>query len=127
VRSDGTYRTLQTPTPAQEGLLRTYDVPPYVPSGAAGAIPFLDIANQYVVTGASYDVGLLRGLSQAQIAAMLKDGRTDQARGIIGTANVLTAAVCSATGDSPPEVCGQSAVKSLEAVRAASPVPMHTS
>ena len=55
-----------------------------MPTSSAGAIPFLDIANQYLVTGSSFDVGLLRGLSQAQIAAMLKDDQTDQARAILG-------------------------------------------
>ena len=123
VRSGGTYTELQTPTPAQENLLRTYDVPPYVPASSAGAIPFLDTANLYTVTGSSYDVGLLRGLTQEQIGAMLKDGTTDQARAILGTANVLTAAVCSATADNPSEVCGQPVVRTQEAALAALPAP----
>jgi hypothetical protein len=123
VRSGGSYTSLQTPTPAQDSLLRTYDAPPYVPAGSAGAIPFLDIANQYLVNGASYDSGLLRGLSQAQIAAMLPDGTSSQARAIIGTANILTAAVCSATGDSPADVCQTPAVQTLQATLAATPAP----
>ncbi len=123
VRSGGKYRDLQTPTPAQENLLPTYDTPPYVPPSSAGAIPFLDVANQYMVTGSNFDVGLLRGLTQAQIAAMLKDGTTDSARAILGTANVLTAAVCSATADNPPDVCGQPVVRTQEAALAALPAP----
>jgi hypothetical protein len=123
VRSGGTYRGLQTPSPAQDNLLRTYDVPPYVPASSANAIPFLDIANQYVVTGSNFDVGLLRGLSQAQIAATLKDGTSDPARAILGTANVLTATVCSTTGDTPAEVCGQQAVRTQAAALAAIPAP----
>jgi Domain of unknown function (DUF929) len=122
-RSGGKYRDLQTPTPAQENLLRTYDVPPYVPPSSAGAIPFLDIANQYMVTGSNFDAGLLRGLSQAQIAAMLKDGTTEPARAILGTANVLTAAVCSATADNPPDVCGQPVVRTQEAALTTLPAP----
>jgi hypothetical protein len=123
VRSGNSYRALQTPTPDQDSLLRTYDAPPYVPAQAAGSIPFIDFANQYVVSGASYDVGLLRGLSQAQIAAMLAGGSSDQARAIIGTANVLTAAICSATGDNPASVCAEPAVHTLEATLAASSPP----
>jgi hypothetical protein len=121
VRSGSTYKDLQTPTPAQDGLLRKYDVPPYVPPSSAGAIPFLDIANQYMVTGSNFDVGLLRGLTQAQIAAMLKDGTTEPARAILATANVLTAAVCSATADNPADVCGQPVVRTQEAALAAIP------
>jgi hypothetical protein len=123
VRSGGSYKDLQTPTPAQESLLRTYDAPPYVPASSAGAIPFLDVANQYMVTGSNFDVGQLRGLSQAQIAAMVKDGSTDAGRAILGTANVLTAAVCSATADNPPDVCSQPVVRTQEAALAALPTP----
>ena len=40
---NGSYQTLQTPTAAQSALLAKYD--------SAGSIPFLDVANKYVVTG----------------------------------------------------------------------------
>jgi hypothetical protein len=123
VRSGGSYQTLQTPTPAQQTLVRTYDGPPYLPAGSAGSIPFVDFANAYVLSGASYDPGLLHGLSQAQIAASLNDATSAQAQAIVGSANVLTAAICSATGDSPAEVCGQAAVKALEATLAGLPAP----
>lgn len=123
VRSGSTYQALQTPTPAQNQVLQKYDAPPYVPASAAGSIPFLDFANQYLVTGASFDVGLLRGMSQPQIAATLADGSSDQARAIVGSANVLTAAICSATGDQPAEVCGSAAVKSIASALAAAPAP----
>jgi hypothetical protein len=123
VRSGSAYTTLQTPTPAQDALLRTYDGPPYVPSRSAGAIPFLSIANQYVVTGASFDLGLLHGFSQAEIAASLSAGTSDQARAIVGNANALTAALCLATGDAPADVCTQPAVRSLEASLLDRPAP----
>ena len=60
----GTYQTLQTPTAAQSSLLTTYD--------AAGSIPFLDIGNKYVITGASYSPQVLQGLSREQISAQLQ-------------------------------------------------------
>jgi hypothetical protein len=123
VRSGGGYQTLQTPTPAQDALVRQYDAPPYVPSSAAGSIPFVDFANQYVVAGATYNVGVLQGMSQSQIAAMLAGGTTDQAKAILGSANVLTAAVCSSTNNQPGDVCGSPAIQSLEATLAAAPPP----
>jgi len=62
-------------------------------------------------------------MNHSQIAVALADPSTPQARAILGTANALTAAICSATGDTPAEVCGLPAVKSLEATLAAQPVP----
>jgi uncharacterized protein DUF929 len=123
VRSGNGYTPLQTPTPAQTSVLQKYDVPPYVPAQSAGAIPFIDIAGQYVISGASYDTGVLRGLTQAQVAAALSDPNSPVARGVLGGANVLTAAICSATGNTPGEVCGQAAVQTLQAALAAAPVP----
>jgi Domain of unknown function (DUF929) len=123
VRSGGAYQRLQTPTPAQSRVVQTYDAAPYVPAQSAGAIPFIDFAGQYVVPGASFDIGVLRGLSHDQIASALSDPSTPQARAILGASNALTAAICAGTGDSPAEVCGQPAVQSLEASLAAQPVP----
>ena len=48
------------------------------------------------------------------IADSLGNPSTEQARAILGTANVLTAAICSATGDTPGDVCGQPAVRALQ-------------
>ena len=123
VRSGSTYTPLQTPTPDQAGVLREYDAPPYVPASSAGAIPFVDIADQYVISGASYDVGVLRGQSLESIAQSLADPSSPRAQAIVGGANVITAAVCTATGNTPGEVCGQSAIQSLEATLASTPVP----
>lgn len=123
VRSGRAYETLQTPTPDQEQLLRQYDVPPYVPANSAGAIPFVDIAGQYVISGASYDVGVLRGQSLESIAQSLSNPGSAQAQAIIGGANVITAALCTATGDQPGEVCTQPAVQELEATLASTPTP----
>ena len=49
----GTYTTLQTPTKAQEALVAKYD------SSSGGAIPFVDFGNKYLISGASYDAGVL--------------------------------------------------------------------
>jgi hypothetical protein len=123
VRAGRLYAPLQTPTPDQEQLLRQYDAPPYVPASSAGAIPFIDIADQYVISGASYDVGVLRGQTMESIAQSLADPSSPRAQAIIGGANAITAALCAATGDAPHDVCGQAAIQSLESTLAATPVP----
>jgi uncharacterized protein DUF929 len=121
VRSGSSYSPLQTPTAAQTNLLQTYDAPPYVPAQSAGSIPFIDIGGQYVVSGASFDVGVLRGMTADQIASTLGDASTPQAKAIVGGANALTAAICIATGNTPSDVCGQAAVKALQATLTAAP------
>src|SRR5215472_13481080 len=60
--STGGYTTLQTPTTEQQALLVKYD------SANNGAIPFIDFGNRYLSVGATYDVGLLKGLTWSQIA-----------------------------------------------------------
>jgi Domain of unknown function (DUF929) len=123
VRSGNSYQTLQTPTPAQTQVLQKYDAPPYVPRQSAGAIPFVDFGGQYVGSGASYDPSVLRGLTAEQIAASLSDPNTPQAKAILGQANALTAAICSATGNTVAEVCSLPAVASIQATLAATPAP----
>ena len=117
------YAPLQTPTPAQNSVLRTYDAPPYVPAQSAGSIPFIDFGGQYMVSGATFDVGALRGMTQDQIAAQLSNPSSPQAQAIIGSANALTAAICTATANVPAEVCSAPTIQSLQAQLAATPVP----
>jgi hypothetical protein len=123
VRSGNGYQPLQTPTPAQTSVLQSYDKPPYVPASAAGSIPFIDIGDQYLVSGASYDVGTLRGMTPDQIAAALSNPSSPQAQAVVGSANALTAAICSSTGNMPVDVCSAPTVVSLQATLAATPVP----
>jgi len=112
-KSTGTYTNLETPTKDQQALLNKYDVPPYVPAGSNGAIPFVDFGNQYLIAGASYNPQVLSGLTWAKIASDLKDPTSQVAKAIGGTANYMTAAICKMTGNSPASAC-TSAVKSLE-------------
>jgi hypothetical protein len=93
---DGTYQTLQTPTAAESKLLASYD--------PQGSIPFIDIGNTYVVTGASFSPQVLAGLSRSQIASELGDPSTAVAQAIDGAANDITAAICSVTGNQPSSV-----------------------
>jgi len=109
----GDYTPLQTPTSAQQALITKYDAPPYVPAADAGSIPFVDYGNKYLTIGASYDPGVLQGLSWNQIAADLHNPASPVAMSVLGTANYMTAAICGLTGDQPAAVC-TSGIKSLQ-------------
>jgi serine/threonine protein kinase len=111
--STGGYTALQAATPAELALLKKYDAPPYVDSSVAGSIPFLDFGNKYVSIGASYDPGVLAGLSWSTIAADLGNPNSPVAKAVDGTANYLTAAICSMTGNQPAAAC-TATVRSLE-------------
>jgi Domain of unknown function (DUF929) len=106
--------TLQTPTAAQQQLLSTYDAPPYVNSQDAGAIPFVDVGNQYVLSGASYSPQVLQGWTHEQIAAKLSNPADAVTKGIVGTANYMTAAICVQTQNKPASVCSDKTIQSIE-------------
>ena len=112
--SGGSYTTLQMPTSAQQALLTKYDAPPYVSSANAGAIPFVDFGNKYMLSGASYSPQVLQGKSWSQIASALKDPTSPIAKAVDGTANYLTATICKLTGNQPASACTP-VVKQLEA------------
>jgi Domain of unknown function (DUF929) len=106
--STGFYTTLQTPTAAQQALLNKYD------AAFGGAIPFIDYGNKLLTVGATYNPGVLAGLTWSQIAADLHNPDSAVAKGVLGAANYTTAAICSLTGDQPASAC-TSVVKSLQA------------
>jgi Domain of unknown function (DUF929) len=89
-----TGQPLQPQTPLDTRLIDTYDVPPYVNSAdQSGAVPFLDIANHYILAGAQYTPQILAGLSAAQIAAQLRNPASPVARAIDGSARIIIAAI----------------------------------
>jgi Domain of unknown function (DUF929) len=106
--STGGYTTLQTPTAEQQALLEKYD------AANNGAIPFIDFGNRYMSVGASYDPGVLQGLTWSQIAADLHDPTTTVAKSVLGAANYMTAALCKLTNGKPATAC-TSAVQALQA------------
>jgi Domain of unknown function (DUF929) len=105
-QATGFYTPLQTPTAQQQALLAKYD------AAYNGAIPFITYGNRYLTVGASYDPGVLAGLTWNQIAADLHDPATPVAAGVLGTANYMTAAICGLTNDQPASACTP-AVKAL--------------
>ena len=66
-----------------------------------------------MISGASYDAGLLSGLSWATIATDLHNPNSPVAKGVLGTANYITAAICKMTGNQPASACTP-VVQSLE-------------
>lgn len=93
------YPSLEHLTAAEKAVFDRYDAPPY--TSDAGSIPFVDIANRYVIVGAGYDPTVLAGRTQAQIARALDDPRSSVARAVDGTANLIIAAITRATGLQP--------------------------
>lgn len=106
---NGAYTKLDSLPSADQALLSKYDAPPYVSTANAGSIPFVLIGGKYMVSGASYDPSVLSGKSHAQIAAALKDPNSAISKGAVGTANVITAAIC-ATLTTKPAVCSSAGV-----------------
>jgi hypothetical protein len=92
--TDNVGHPLQAQTALDARLIGTYDVPPYVNSvDQSGAVPFLDIGNQYILAGAQYNPQVLAGLSATQIASQLRDPSSPVAEAVDGAAQVIVAAI----------------------------------
>jgi len=92
--ADNLGRPLQAQTPLDTRLIGTYDRPPYVNTAdQSGSVPFLDIANHYILAGAQYNPQVLAGLSAAQIASQLSDPSSPVAKAIDGSAQIIIAAI----------------------------------
>jgi uncharacterized protein DUF929 len=76
--------------------------------------PFVDFGNRISFDGATYDPSALQGLDWQQIVSELKTPSTATAQGILGSANVLTAAICGLTNQQPGGVCSDPVVQGLE-------------
>jgi type II secretory pathway pseudopilin PulG len=103
----------QTLSEAQKALLRSYDVPPYVPANAAGGIPWIDVGGRYAMISSGYNPGILAGLDWNAIAARLVDPNDIVAKGVLGNANHITAAICKVTDMQPADVCTTAPVSAL--------------
>ena len=107
-KATGGYTPLMTPTPQQQALIQKYD------AANQGAIPFIDYGNKFMSVGASYDPGVLAGLTWSEIAADLHQPSSKVAKSALGAANYMTAAICSLTGEAPAAACTP-AVRALQA------------
>ena len=104
--SDRDQKPLDTPTAAEQQIMGQYN--------SAGSIPFVDFGNRYAFNGATYSPDLLGGQTWQQIADAIRDGSTSQARAIVGSANLITAAICKTTSDQPAAVCKSATIQDLE-------------
>jgi thiol-disulfide isomerase/thioredoxin len=104
--SDRNQKALETPTSAEQQIMGKYN--------PQGSIPFVIFANRYSFNGATYSPDLLGGKDWQQVADAISDPSTTQARAIIGSANLITAAICRTTSDQPAEVCSSQMIQGLE-------------
>lgn len=112
--TDNDGKPLQTPTDAQAKLVSTYDAPPYTSASAKGSIPFIMVGNKYVSSGSYYVPDGLVGKTYQDIANQIKDTNSDLSRGVLGSANYLTAAICQITKDQPASVCNDTSIQQIE-------------
>lgn len=99
----GGYKPLQELTPAQIQVITEANV--------GSSIPFLSFGGKYVISGATYDVGVLKGLSALQVARALGDVDSPVGQSVLGAANGITAAICGMTGNQPSTVCESAGVQ----------------
>jgi hypothetical protein len=99
----GGFAPLGRLTPAQGALFRALD-----PKAIA---PFIDVGNRFADVGAAVSPAFAEGLSWSEMAAVPGRPRAAAGRAIAATADVLTAAICQATGGMPAAVCGSPAVQ----------------
>jgi Domain of unknown function (DUF929) len=113
--TDRDRKPLDTISATDEAVATKYDAPPYVAKDSAGAIPFLDIGGKWMISGASFDPDVLKGKTHEEIATAMGDPKSDIAKAVDGTANVITAALCTLTKNAPTAVCSSTGVKAATA------------
>ena len=83
-------------------------------TGGAGGIPFVDIANAYVVNcGSQFNAGTgspadIAGDNWTQVSSQLNTASSPVAQVIDVAANTLITAICKVDGEQPASVCTQS-------------------
>jgi hypothetical protein len=104
--TDRNQNPLQSPTAEQSALLSKY---------GSGSIPFVDFGNRYSLSGSTYLPDSLSGMTWTQVADALQQPGTPQAKAILGSANLITAAICQVTNQQPSAVCSGAAIQAIEA------------
>ena len=92
------YLNLQTPDARQAAAIANY-------GASANTFALLDVANRYVLNGASFAPGVLAGLSQGQIAGDLASPASPLTQAAVTAANEITASICAVDGAAPDAVC----------------------
>ena len=112
VGSPSGYVPLDTPTPDEQALYRKFDAAPYTQQ--SGAIPFIDFANTYLILGSTYSPAVLQGNSAGEIANALSDPTSGIAKGVDGSANMITAVICKLTNDQPASSCSDPVITRIK-------------
>ncbi|HEU5002773.1 MAG TPA: DUF929 family protein [Actinomycetota bacterium] len=112
---DRAHKTIAQMDSTEALLFSTYDSPPTLPQGSsATTIPFIDLGNKWVLSGASFPANLVVGKSWRQLASAAATG-SGVGQQIDGTINWLTAALCTLTQGQPASVCSDPMVTTLQA------------
>jgi thiol-disulfide isomerase/thioredoxin len=98
-------KPLQSPSAEQSALVSKY---------GTGHIPFIDFGNRYAVSGATYIPDILAGMTWQQVADALQQPGSAQAKAILGSANLITAAICKLTSQQPAAVCSAADIQTIE-------------
>ena len=107
------YVLLHKPTAEESAIIKKYDTPTYFPTmnaQYAGSIPFFSIGNRIMWAGASISPSAFQGQVRDDIAKNLTDTTNPITQGVIASANYITAAICSQTGQQPGKVCNSKGV-----------------
>lgn len=96
--SDRSGNPLQSTTTEQKLLMQLYD--------STGGIPFVDIANNYVIAGSQFQPSTFQGMSWAQISANLDNPKSQVGKSVDASAATLITAICKSL-DTKPAVCNE--------------------
>ena len=94
------YLSLQIPDQRQRAAVANY-------ASSATTFPLLDVANRWVLNGASFTPSVLMGLSQDQIAGDLSSSQSPLTQAVVSAANEITASICAVDGQKPGSVCDE--------------------
>ena len=100
-------KPVETPTNAQTKAIEAFD--------REGVVPAVDLGGAFGAVNSAFSPGKLAGLSAAKIAGELASPTSALAPYIDAEANVLTAALCVATGQQPTAVCSAPGVQAAAA------------
>ena len=103
----GRYLGLQRPDARQAAAIASY-------GQTADTFALTDVANRYVLNGASFAPGVLAGLSQSQIAGDLATPASPLTQAVVTAANEITASICAVDNDKPGAVCDSRAVSAAD-------------
>jgi hypothetical protein len=109
--SGQSYVSLDKLTAAEQQIFNKYN--------SGQTFPFVNINNTYIATAASYNPAVLldssgQPLSWETIASALTNTGSPITKGILGTANYMTAAICSVTNQQPGSVCNSPVIQQIQ-------------